>query len=664
MNKAECRKYVSEPLRIEADSGLLCSDPVEWLVTARVRVIDHRRTLVLQVYSRAGTAQGDLLPKWTVFQQKDDYLTLERREDGTASWRTACFERLSPDWDFVSQCAFLAQTDRECVCHFFHDDTQDGLGCLTAHQKLIQENRQQAREREKLRKINMRMQSVPPVPRGLKHWLCREIMPAYFFYDAVKGRKTVPGVCSACGREISLSGVKQNGKTICPSCGRELTMKSRGRMGKLFDRETCQVIQRTASDEVVVRVFKATLHHANQDLDLWEAARQFIRQRPGGSLEVDQYYSSFGIWKAGTRPVFRCWHYNFAAVVCGYVYPGNLPDTLRDTPWQYFPVTQFCGYFQEPIELKPLLTSYITQPKIEHLIKVGFCDLVSDIVYRHPALHLDWEQNRTHRLLRVEAEDIPFLRDVRIGSEGLTDFQAYCRMGLKDRQALFLWQTEQGIHYIERNILPFMAVTTPHKFMRYVDNQTSFLTTRTDLGRRYQNTSNVVREYADYLDLCRKLGVPLSNSVLFPRDLQKAHDRAAQQFKLVMDAKKRRDFHAVMQAIRFRSDFQMDGMVVTCPQSPEDIIREGQVLHHCVGTYVDRVAKRECVILFLRRAAEADKPFYTLEVRERKVVQARSANNRPATPEVQRFLDRWEREVLQAAQDAPVPSDPYEEKGI
>ena len=222
-------------------------------------------------------------------------------------------------------------------------------------------------------------------------------------------------------------------------------------------------------------------------------------------------------------------------------------------------------------------------------------------------------------------------------------------MGLKDRQALFLWQNRHGIYYIERNILPFMEVTTPHRFMRYVDGQTRRLTARTDLGRRYQNTYDVVREYADYLDLCRKLEFPLSDSVLFPRDLQKAHDRAAAQWKQELDAKMRRDFHAAMESVRLHADFELDGMVVLCPQSPEDIIQEGQALHHCVGTYVDRVAKQECVILFLRRAAEADKPFYTLEIRNRKVVQARSANNRPATPKVQRFLDQWEREVLQAA---------------
>ena len=111
----------------------------------------------------------------------------------------------------------------------------------------------------------------------------------------------------------------------------------------------------------------------------------------------------------------------------------------------------------------------------------------------------------------------------------------------------------------------------------------------------------------------------------------------------------RRDFHAAMESVRLHADFELDGMVVLCPQSPEDIIQEGQALHHCVGTYVDRVAKQECVILFLRRAAEADKPFYTLEIRNRKVVQAQTMNHQPPTPEVQRFLDQWEREVLQAA---------------
>ena len=41
MNKAECRKYAGEPLRIRANSGLLCADQIEWLTIARVRAVSY-----------------------------------------------------------------------------------------------------------------------------------------------------------------------------------------------------------------------------------------------------------------------------------------------------------------------------------------------------------------------------------------------------------------------------------------------------------------------------------------------------------------------------------------------------------------------------------------------------------------------------------------------
>ena len=49
---------------------------------------------------------------------------------------------------------------------------------------------------------------------------------------------------------------------------------------------------------------------------------------------------------------------------------------------------------------------------------------------------------------------------------------------------------------------------------------------------------------------------------------------------------------------------------------------------------------------FLRRCGDIAKPFYTIELRDREVVQLRGANNMKATPEVQAFVDRWTREVL------------------
>ena len=83
------------------------------------------------------------------------------------------------------------------------------------------------------------------------------------------------------------------------------------------------------------------------------------------------------------------------------------------------------------------------------------------------------------------------------------------------------------------------------------------------------------------------------------------------------------------------------------PATPKDIEAEGNALHHCVGGYVGRVAKQECLILFLRKCEEPKKSFYTIEVRNRKVIQVRGMKNEVATPEVEKFMDRWEKKVLQ-----------------
>lgn len=648
MNKKALRNYAGQPLRIHPNHGLLHAEVVEWLVTTDVKMIGHHHTLILNVYSREAAAKGDLAPKWTMFHLRDDYITLERRDDGDITWRTSRFEWLSGHWNFINHCAFVSYSDEQRVTRYFRDTEHSGLICLRRKQNAILEQRKAKRERQKQRKISQRMKGVPAIPKGLNEWVRRQMMPAYFFYDYKKGRKVVTGVCSACGREVELTGVKYNAKGICPHCKRELTMKSRKRMGYMLDWDTCQVIQRISANELVIRIFKVYFDHVKDSLNIHESARQFIRQECSGGLSYEEYYSYYGKWKSGRRPVLFCYQYNFEADLCGHVYTNNLSTALRGTLWQYCPVKQFYEHFRERMEMLSFLAAYLKHPKLEHLIKTGFYDLATDLAYRGNAISLDERKNRTHQILRVAKEDIPFLQSISLGMSELSDFQKYCERNVRNRQELFRWQKKNDISYIERNILPFMEYTTPHKFMRYVDTQAAQLK---ECGiYRFSKTSDVVREYSDYLDMCRKQNYDLKNEfILFPKDLQQAHDRVARQIKLKADAKMRRDFKTVMKRITSHLDFELDGMTICYPKNPEEIIKEGQVLHHCVGGYVDRVAKKECIILFLRQTAQLDKPFYTLEIRDRKVVQARTMKNDPATPEVQQFIDTWERQVLQAA---------------
>lgn len=103
----------------------------------------------------------------------------------------------------------------------------------------------------------------------------------------------------------------------------------------------------------------------------------------------------------------------------------------------------------------------------------------------------------------------------------------------------------------------------------------------------------------------------------------------------------------VYQRITNQLDFEQNGMRILYPASPDDIIAEGQALHHCVGGYVDRVAREECIILFLRQTSQLEKPFYTIEVRNQEVVQVRGDHNTEATNDVTVFMKQWEAAVLQ-----------------
>ena len=83
----------------------------------------------------------------------------------------------------------------------------------------------------------------------------------------------------------------------------------------------------------------------------------------------------------------------------------------------------------------------------------------------------------------------------------------------------------------------------------------------------------------------------------------------------------------------------------------EDIIKEGEQLHHCVGSserYWDRIERRESYVLFLRHTSDPDKPYYTLEVEpDGTVRQKRTMYDRQEADidQAKKFLRQWQKIV-------------------
>ena len=163
---------------------------------------------------------------------------MERAAEGRFKWRAACLENLEPDnhcYYFTDKCAFYSQADEARVQKYCRSDGDyTGFGALYRVQQGILESRLRERQRQRNREIMKRMEPVKALPRGLKSWVRRSVMPAYFFYDYKRNQKAATGTCTACNKPITLPGPKHNAKAVCPHCHRELTMKSRGHCGHIF----------------------------------------------------------------------------------------------------------------------------------------------------------------------------------------------------------------------------------------------------------------------------------------------------------------------------------------------------------------------------------------------------------------------------------------------
>jgi hypothetical protein len=78
--------------------------------------------------------------------------------------------------------------------------------------------------------------------------------------------------------------------------------------------------------------------------------------------------------------------------------------------------------------------------------------------------------------------------------------------------------------------------------------------------------------------------------------------------------------------------------------TPTDLATEGNMLHHCVKSYVDRVANKTTNIMFIRKRDEKDIPFFTVEVGNSGTIeQVHGFANRNADtePGMTNFVKKW-----------------------
>lgn len=196
-----------------------------------------------------------------------------------------------------------------------------------------------------------------------------------------------------------------------------------------------------------------------------------------------------------------------------------------------------------------------------------------------------------------------------------------------------------------------------YSYMRYTERE----------DPRIERKRNMAKDWLEYLNWCKDLKYDLDNMFIYmPKNFKKVHDRTAKEHQELMDrqaakekARREREAKRRMEQTKkamseiFKENkdckdaFQIKGkgLLLVVPKTADEIKAEGAALHHCVGGYVDRVARGETNIFFVRKSAEPDKPYFTMEWNNNHIIQCRGSHNCGMPPEVEAFVKAFEKKM-------------------
>ena len=158
--------------------------------------------------------------------------------------------------------------------------------------------------------------------------------------------------------------------------------------------------------------------------------------------------------------------------------------------------------------------------------------------------------------------------------------------------------------------------------------------------------------YLDYLKACQNLGLNMSEDKnRFPHDFKRWHDIRIDEYatkKAMEDEEKRKELYSKFSAVAEKylslQHAKRSAFICVIAKSPADLIREGEMLHHCVGrmNYDQKFAREESLIFFIRNKYEPETPFVTVEysLSQKKILQCYGEHDHKPNEDVLHYVNK------------------------
>lgn len=488
----------------------------------------------------------------------------------------------------------------------------------------------------------------PEITEKMIDYATNEVLKKSKYIFVTKGPHK-KGYCTHCHSNFFVEDlIKQNAIGTCPKCQSHCIYK-KAWLGRkyLWDAAYFLWFEKSLINPQMITaswVYCKRSYNGSYENVQTECKRTVLYTfEMGGSSMYDVYY-----WNGNKLEKKKSVYNNTNHSIPFEIAVESLIDAVKATPFQYSGWEKYSRY-----DYLKYLALYSEMPNIEVLTKNGFTSIVRTKM-NGESLHraIDWKAYKLHEFFKITKQDFQMLKN--------TDATGQCVMYAPDFTfGLWMWQQarKEKSKMTYKQIInacnafnlttytgPFKKVkkySSMHRLVNYAQKQFE------QDSKHYRMPSQVIVNWADYIDECKKLDYDLNNErILYPKNLREAHRRTSKLIEIKAD-----ELANLKIMKRYEQSknlvFENDGLLIRPPMSIKEIVDEGKKLAHCVGNYIDRHSKAACTLLFVRKANKPDMPFYTVELKDNRIVQVRGHDNKPATEKVQKFMDQYKTAILE-----------------
>ncbi|NFE18688.1 hypothetical protein FC751_06050 [Clostridium botulinum] len=642
MRKAELKNVTIENIKRDLYIDNIECD-IKYLISSKIIINSHKeKILILSFFLRES-----LELKYRVFlnKQSREYATLCFEDNKQTKWSTGIIENII-SYRWIKESLLINTESINCILKYLNVNDKPLYHVYKLQHDLLNERRIKRYSRE-IEYLDSYMKTVPQIPKTFYKWVDETalINSRYIFYKYKRTTKAIKGYCSHCKQKVNIINPKHNKPGTCPCCKSSIVFKSEGKVGCLQDEAVCCLIQKSnKSSNLVIRYFEVVktygANYKEPKLSISECLRDFD---DGYSVKQFEYRhfapTNENRWCKGIRSGLYAHQYDFWNIA---LYTRNLNNILKNTKYQY---SQLKPYATQKQGLKFPVYSYLycskKYPFIEYLWKLGLSNLIDFILHNsdYQVKNLfDLSGKNFMGILKLDKNYLLKLQKLNATGNELSIFQNAYKNKIKITNEEFKFISNVGYFY-SNDFFTIRKYSSFHKTIKYLEKQKTILN---------NPMSNMIITWKDYLEKCIQLEYDLSNEfILFPKNLKERHDEICLEFdKHKMEIYNKKIYQRYEELSKLYNWKYKDYIIVVA-SSADELINEGQKLHHCVGgAYKRKMANGETNILFLRKKDNPNKSFYTIEVKDNCIRQIRGFKDKKPTLEIGKVIEMFKREKL------------------